>query len=168
MNLKGCDFRKISLIAITIILTWASLGAFITPEVTTKNTTKVDGHFLFIKKHVYKGDISCDLYIQENDEPYKVSADDSQCFLYDNFVTKIKVGQPIQIYLNRGMPFFSIRKPMIVRILANDCEYLSFDCANDEIAGEKIKIPLMCLLLEILVGYLIYKKQINELLKEKR
>jgi hypothetical protein len=57
---------------------------------------------------------------------------------------------------------------MIVRVVANNYEYLSFDCTNDEIADKKIKIPMMCLLLEILVGYLIYKKQIRELLKEKR
>jgi len=167
MNLKAYDFRKISLIAITIILSWAAFGVFITPDVTVKNTTLINGHFLFIKKDVHKGDVSYDLYIKENEESYKISADGSHCFLYGSFVTEIKDGQPVQLYLNRRVPFFSIRKPMIVRIVANDYEYLSFDCTNDEIADEKIKMPLMCLLLEIIVGCLIYKKKIKELLKEK-
>jgi len=164
VNLKKYNFRKISLIGIWTILLWFAIIALISPELNEKNTTLVTGHFSNIDKGIGKGrnngSIWYDLYIQESSDYYKISADNSHCVLYDNIGNEFKVGEPIQIYMNKPIPFFSIRKPMVVSIVANGNNYLSFDCVNNETKDERFQIPLFCIVIGLVVGYLVYRKEI--------
>jgi len=146
-----------------------AIGALISPELNEKNTSLIVGHFSNIQKGIgsgrSSGSIWYDLYIQESSSYYRISADNSHCVLYDNIQSEFKVGEPIQIYMNKPIPFLSIRKPMVVSIVANGNIYLSFDCVNNETKDERFQIPLFCIAIGLLVGYLIYKKEIGLKLK---
>jgi len=165
VNLKKYNFKKISLITVWVILLLIAIGSFISPDVNEKNTTLITGHYNGIEKGVgtgrNNGSVWYDIFIQESNTYYRVSADNSHCVLYNNIQSKLKLGEQIQIYINKPTPFFSIRKPMVVSIRANGNNYLSFDCANNETKDERFQIPLFCIIIGLVVGYLIYKKEIT-------
>lgn len=57
--------------------------------------------------------------------------------------------------------------PMAIgSIIANNTEYLSFDCANEEIEKEKIVFPFLGIAVIFLFVYVIYKKEIHKKLKD--
>jgi hypothetical protein len=133
-----------------------------TKPADTKNTILINGHYAGLKKEINKGDTSYDLFIKENQDYYKIGADNSNCFYSGLFLDAVKVGQPIQIYLKKSF----IRKSMIVCITSNNIEYLSFNCANQEIESERILMPMMLLGLTLLVCGFIYKNEIKAQLKK--
>ncbi len=47
---------------------------------------------------------------------------------------------------------------MLVSVIANNEEYLSFDCINNKIKNERVEFPLYCLGIGLFISFLIYKK----------
>lgn len=122
--------KRVAAIAVVVIMVSLSICFILAKPVNKNNTTLVSGHYLGLKKEIYKGDISYDLFLLEDQTTYyKIAADYSHCFYPDGFQSAVKVGQPIQLYLQKT--FF--RKPGIVAIVADNTSYFSFDCANGEI-----------------------------------
>jgi hypothetical protein len=165
MNIAKYDFKKIALIADVVIIICVIISVLITPDVNENNTTLVRGHYADIEKQVVKGDVSYDLYIKENKDSYKISADNSNCLILDDFRNSVKEGDPIQIYLNKPNPFFSIRSPVIVAIRKINNEYLSFNCVNNDSKKDKIQLPFFLIFIGTAVAGLIYKKEIKLLVK---
>jgi hypothetical protein len=164
MDFKKYNLKKIFLIVIWAILLLIAIGSAISPDVSENNTTLINGHYNGIEKGIGKGrnngSVWYDLFIQESNRSYRISADNSHCVLYDNIVNELKLGEQIRMYINKPTPFFSIRKPMVVGIIVNGKNYLSFDCVNNETNDERFQIPFFCVVMGLLVGYLIYRKEI--------
>ncbi len=130
-----------------------------TQPISKTNTTSFKGHFSYIEKIITRGCTSYDLHIQEKQDFYKISADWSDCFAYNNFQYEIKVGQPIEIITKKDNSLLSLRKPFVVSILANGRDYLSSSCINQKINDEKITVPLIFgLLALVLFTVVIIKK----------
>jgi hypothetical protein len=161
MDWKRIDFKKIGVVIIGLLGLWISIGLLITEPVDKNNTKRINGHYLTINKVLAKSSISYDLYITEYQDYYKIAADNAGAFFYDSFRNDMRQGQPIQIYINQPIPFMSLRRPFVVRVTANDKDYLSFDSVNAEIASEKKWGPLAVIGLVILSGCVIYKKELK-------
>jgi len=93
VNLKKYNFKKISLITVWVILLLIAIGSFISPDVNEKNTTLITGHYNGIEKGVgtgrNNGSVWYDIFIQESNTYYRVSADNSHCVLYNNIQSKL-------------------------------------------------------------------------------
>gem|GEM_PF-3240218 len=161
-----------TILAVTVwtIIVWMGVGILIQPQQNGKNSNLINGHFDHVEEGVgtgrASGSIWYNIYIQENPKNYKVSADNSHCFLFYSLKTQVKAGDPIQLYLDRPLPFFSIKKPMVVSVTANSENYLSFYCINEEIENERAKFPLYLLGLGLLFTVLFFKKEVAHLLKK--
>lgn len=103
------------------------------------------------------GAVSYDLYIIENENFYKIAAENSDCFYPGLFERDVKAGQSIKFWLKDS--FFS--KPMIVRLVANKSEYFSFNCANTQIEKDRTEIPILIFIVTVLICGVIYKKEIK-------
>lgn len=165
IGLKNIDFRKIGVIVLVIIMISISVSFILTKPVDKNNTTLITGHYKGITQVTSKGrgggSVSYNLYITENVDFYKVAADNSDCLDYGSFGNSLKEGQPIQIYLQDS--FF--RRSMIVCMISNNIQYISFDCANQQIDKERIMMPIICLIITVLLIGAIYKKEIKRYLK---
>jgi hypothetical protein len=170
-KLKSYNTKTILVTIVWIIIIWSATAFLISAEQNSKNTNLIKGHLDHVEEGVgtgrASGSIWYNIYIQENPNSYKVSADNSHCFLFNSLKTQVKAGDPIQLYLNRPLPFFSIKKPMVVSATANSENYLSFYCINEEIENERVKFPLYLLGLGLLFTVLIFKKEVGHLLKDK-
>jgi hypothetical protein len=171
MHLKNFNLKRVSLIIIWLLLVWFAIVALIAPKQDGNNTTVINGHFYHIEKGVGTGRASgCiwyDLYLQESQQYYRISADNSECFSYDSLQNNIKAGDPIQLYISKPIPFFSIVGSMVVSVKSNNQEYLSFSCINEKIEDERVGIPLCCLGLGLFTTLLMYKKEVGLWLKNR-
>jgi len=155
--------KKISLIIVWILVVWVSIIGLITPSQNEKNTTIINGHLDHIEKGVgtgrNNGDIWYDLYIKESSQYYRISADNSKCFLYDSIQSQLKTGQPIKLYIDKPIPVFSFGKPMVVSVVADNKNYLFFDCVNNTISNHRIEFPVFSVLFGFFISLLIYKRR---------
>jgi len=158
------NFKKLKLpgvIVIWLIFLSASLICIFAEEVDDKNTILISGNYSHLQKVVSNGrggsSVSYNLYIEENKDFYKIGASNSDCFYPDAFENGVKEGQPIKIWLITPW----LTRPMIVRVAANNVNYLSFNCANKKIDEERQSGPFLCFMLATLLSYIIYKKDIG-------
>jgi len=157
------DRKNISLIIVWILVVWVTITGLITPLQDEKNTTIINGHLDHIEKGVgtgrNNGDIWYDLYLQESSQYYRISADNSKCFLYDNIQSKLKTGQSIKLYIDKPIPIFSFSKPMVVSVVADNKNYLFFDCVNNNISNHRFELPLFAIAFGVVLSWLIYRKK---------
>ena len=131
--------RIVFIFGLALVLT-VSISAILTKPVGKSNTRLITAVYRGISKDIYRGSVSYDLYLEGNPGYYKITANNSACFAYTAFVNKVSHGQTISVYLNNNT---IISKPFVVCVVANGEEYLSFDCVNQNIANDKIRIPLL-------------------------
>jgi hypothetical protein len=134
-----------------------SLYILLRRPVTSANSKSINGHFKSILADTLKGDVSYDVYIKEDPDVFKISADWSKCFEDVGFEQDVKVGQPIQIFVKQGPEFSSAR--LLVGIKANGLDYLSAACINDDLRNEKIHIPLFFGIGAVLIGAVSFLKR---------
>lgn len=132
--------KRIAFILGVLIVLGVSIRAILTKTVSKANTTLVNGTFYGIEKVVNRGSVSYTVYLAGNQEHYTISANNSECFAYSAFTNKVTIGQPISLYVNDNA---ILSKSLVVSIIADGQEYLSFGCINQDIADNKFKIPLM-------------------------
>jgi len=147
--------KRIAIIIGLCALAIVSINMLFTKSVSSKNSIIIRGHFQSIIKQVAKGENSYDIYIQENDKLYKISADYSGCFQHDNFRNAVSTGQLIQISLCDNE---LLRKPFVASLIVGNIDYISKDCINAKISDNKL-IPIgSFVFIVIMTLYLIYNK----------
>jgi hypothetical protein len=81
-----------------------------------------------------RGSLNYDLYIDEEQNFYKIGANYTDCFDYDAFKDKVKNGQEIEIGIkkhNSIIEFSDLR--VVTSIIANGHDYFRVNCANEVI-----------------------------------
>lgn len=131
--------NRIAFVFGLILVLTVSISAMLTNPVSKSNTNLITAVYRGISQKVYKGSTSYDLYLEGN-PAYRIGDANSECFAYTTFKNKVIQGQSISVYVNSNT---LISKPFIVSIVADGQEYLSFDCINQHLANNKIKLPLL-------------------------
>jgi hypothetical protein len=147
--------KQLGTILVIAIMLYACGSFIFAKPIDLKGTTLIKGHYMGLKQIITKGDVSYNLYVQESTDYFTVAADNSECFYAGLLDKDIKIGEPIQLNLQKS----TFRKPMIVRVLANNTDYFSLNCANEEIEIERIKMPIIIFIVSLLIIGLIYKKE---------
>lgn len=124
-----------------------AIDCLLTQPASEQNITTVKGHFKAISVDVTKGDTSYDLYLNENQTNYKISADWSGCFKHGDFVNNVKQGDEIAVSfkIERFLGLFNSTR--VVSVVAGDNTFMSADCVNFRIEDNRFKMPLICLVL---------------------
>lgn len=122
-----------------------AINCLLAQSINTQNITTVKGRFNVIKVGVTRGDTSYNLYINENDNNYKIIADWSGCFQYSYFLNEVKQGDEITISFKNGNVFDLFKIIKVVSVVANNKTFMNMDCVNLHIEDDRTKIPLFCL-----------------------
>jgi hypothetical protein len=138
-----------------------------TKSVNISDTTLVGGAYLDIEKMVVQNhdranlgaDTSYNLYLSESNQSYKISDIQAGCFMYGLFKQEVREGDYIKIYVGDKMDYFSIRPRLVYCVIANNKEYLSFDCQKRVIDNNKIYEPIAFVVIFALIAGLIYLKR---------
>lgn len=140
LNLKEKFVIGISLIALSIL----TIGILTTENATGKNTKVITGHLLRIyKSRPPRGSLNYDLYIEENNEHYKISANWADCFNYEDFIGNVKEDHLIQIrIMNKNDLITDSDLRLVVALSCNGRQYLNADCVNQNIDNNKWLIPI--------------------------
>ena len=117
---------------------------------TRQNSTRVSGHFRSLQKETVKGDDSYDLYLEESNDARKISADWAHCFSAQAFLSDVKPGQPVELFLHKSMLPFS--PPMVVSIGSAGTNYLNMVCINDDISADRFKVPVTLVVISLLAA----------------
>jgi len=110
-------------IVVTIVCLLIGINILSTETVNEKNTYAINRHFKSIKEdRTARGGLSYDLFIQEDQRPFKIGANDVDCFYHDSFISNVHSDQPIKIIIRKNngiLTFFKIpfksRLPQIMQ-----------------------------------------------------
>ncbi|HEY4323102.1 MAG TPA: hypothetical protein VGN20_03930 [Mucilaginibacter sp.] len=163
MNLK-----KIALIIFVAIMLLIGVGELFSSQVSKQNSTCIKGHFISLQKEVNRGDVSYDLYLAESNDYYKISAEWARCFLADNFLSDVKPGQQVELYVAKNaIPFF---KSSVASLSSDGKSYLIMDCVNNDIDRNRYLMPLASLGISIfaITLFLVDEKKKKEKPMKKR
>ena len=140
LNLKEKLVIGISLIALSVL----TIGVLTTEKVAGNNTTIITGHLSRIyMSRPARGSLNYDLYIKENNEHYKISANWADCFNYEDFTGNVKENHLIQIrIMNKNDLITNSDLRLVVALSCNGREYLNTDCVNENIDNNKWLIPV--------------------------
>ena len=116
-----------------------SISTLFASHVSSQNSTYISGHFRSLRKDVTKGDVSYALFLTENNDEYRISAEWEHCFSAESFLEEVKPGQPVQLYLTKSMFFV----PTVTDLASEGVNYLGMDCVNNNIDENRVKMPLM-------------------------
>ena len=141
--MKSNRTKKIAFIFITVVASLLAIDCLLTQPASEQNITTVKGHFKAIDVGAVRGDTSYDLYINENQTNYKISADWSGCFQHKEFADSVKQGDEITVSFktNRFLGLFNNIR--VVSLVAGNNTFMSADCVNYKIEDDRFKIPLM-------------------------
>ena len=161
-------FKKIGAAVIALTLILVSLNILLTEPVSTNNTMLITGRFKAIRENKpSRGSLNYNLYIQDDSRLFKIGANDADCFFYDTFIEEVKENQIIKLYIRKNNGFLmNPNISFIASVVANDKNYLDFDCVNENLRNEKIYFPLFSLL--IIVGFLIYRFELKKIKGRKK
>jgi len=136
-TLSGKNFIIIILLGFGLII---SVWVLLIPPITAKNSRVITGHLKQVQKGITRNQVSYDVLLQENGGDFKIPADWSGCFSDSLFRKQVKPGQVVQLTIQTGFSFSSVRR--VAGIRADSTDYLSTACVNDKIAGNKTEIPI--------------------------
>jgi hypothetical protein len=145
--MKSDRIKKITFIFITVVASLIALDCLLTEPASEQNITTVKVHFKAINVDAVRGDTSYNLYINENANNYKIIADWSGCFQYNNFNDSIKQGDEIAVSFKTDRFLGLSNTFKVVCLVAGNNTFMSADCVNYRIEDNRFKIPLICLLL---------------------
>lgn len=156
---KKPKFEGIVLFAVSIIAGFILITDVLTTGlIDNKNVLVITGHFKAIYKlRPPRGSLNYELYIQENQNVYKIGADDADCFVYESFIRETSTNQPIKISIRQKNSFLRNSNLLfVVAVESKGITYLDPDCINENLKNNKIKIPILSVGLMI-IGFLFYK-----------
>ena len=166
MSLTFQKFEKVFNICIIIflvsIITLFLTDILITQKVDIKDSTEVEIHFKEIVKEKIQGKISYsyNLYDLDDNEFYKIVADNTDCFDLEGFLQNVKEGDLIKVYLNKHTGLKNPNLKSVIGIVANGENYIDTKCINEKIESNKIYLPLIFSILPIiLIITAIYKRK---------
>lgn len=156
--------KKPTLTGILAFVTTIVAGFILITDVLTtdlinnENVLIITGHFKTIYKlRPPRGSLNYELYIQENQNVYKIGADDADCFDYDSFIRETSSNQLIKISIRRKNSFLRNSDLLaVVAVESKGIRYLYPDCINENLENNKIKLPILAIGLMI-IGFLFYK-----------
>lgn len=173
MSLTFQKFEKVFNISIIIflasIITLVLTDILITSKVDIRDSTEVEIHFKEIVREKIEGKISYSfsLYNLDNNEFYKISADNTDCFDLEGFLQNVKEGDLIIVYLNKHTGLKNPNLKSVIGIVVKGKNYIDTICINDKIESNKIYLPLMFSILPIIVIISIFHKKRKITEKEK-
>lgn len=149
--------KNIAIIIGCCLLILVSINILTQEPVSDKNSKTIQGHFQSITEADTRGDTSYQLHIQEDNNSYTISADNSQCFQYNLFKSEVKEGQLIKISTCQND---FLTNASVVSLVVDSTDYISKYCINEHIEGERFTLPLFCGgFTIIMVIYLVYQNK---------
>ena len=95
--LKTVKFRLLFAFGVLVYL-FISINVLLIKPVDSSSVITENLHLRSVTRILpQRGDLNYDLYVTENNEHYKVGADWADCFLYNDFISKVKPGQLIKL-----------------------------------------------------------------------
>jgi len=148
--------EKIVATMIVVFLLVSTIGILSMENADEKNTKIILGHLFKINMdRPGRGSLNYDLYIKENNEHYKISANWADCFQYNDFVNEVKENQLIQIRIMKHNDFITNSDlRLVVALASNGQQYLNADCVNDSLQENKRLVPFFWL--AAIIGAVIF------------
>ena len=126
-------------------------------KVDLKNSTEVEVHFKEIIKAKIKGKVSYyyDLYNTDNDEIYRIAANDVDCFDVERFMQNIETGIVLKVHINNQ----GLTKSSVIGIVLEGENYIDTNCINRKIEDDKLYIPIIFIIGAAIILFLYYFKK---------
>jgi hypothetical protein len=118
-------------------------NTLLTVPITAKNLIFIEGNFISIVKKRIKGKVSFwyDISIKQEIEPFKISADYTNCFDLNSFINEVETGDIIKIgFTEKDGPF---RNGSVALIIKGNRNYFDLECRNSNIVESKITISII-------------------------
>ncbi|MDO3628282.1 hypothetical protein [Mucilaginibacter sp. BT774] len=121
-----------------------TIGILTTEKATVNNTRVITGHLARIyRSKPARGSLNYDLYIKENNEHYKISADCADCFNYEDFTGNVKENHLVQMrIMNKNSLITNSDLRLVVALSCNGHEYLNTNCVNENIDNNRWLVPI--------------------------
>jgi hypothetical protein len=150
-------FNKILIGVLASIIILSLIAVLSKQKVELKDTTKLEIHFKEIVQAKIEGKISYyyDLYNQDNNEIYRIAANNVDCFDINRFVQNVNAGNLIKIYIDDQ----GLTKPSVIGIIADGKNYIDTNCVNRKIDSDKVFIPIIFIIPAMLIGIVYYLKK---------
>lgn len=150
-------FNKVLLLFLASIIIWFLVSILTKQKVDLKNSTELEVHFKEIVKAKIEGKISYyyDLHTQDNDDVYRIAADNVDCFDVDTFIQNTEAGSLIKVYIDDK----GLTKPSVIGIVSGGENYIDRNCINRRIEDDKLYIPLIFIIPAAIILILYYLKK---------
>ena len=150
--------KKIAIAVMTCCVIAVSLQALLTKPVSKDNVKMVVGHFRNIEaKRASRGSLYYELFIQEDNNTYRVIADWTNCFAFEKFVKEVGADQFVKISIRDNNGFLSSSDHYIVTsIIANDRNYMDVNCINKRIIDGKFEMAAFAIAM-LIIAFLVFQ-----------
>lgn len=160
--LKTVKFRLLFAFGVLVYL-FISINVLLIKPVDSSSVITENLHLRSVTRILpQRGDLNYDLYVTENNEHYKVGADWAGCFLYNDFISKVKPGQLIKLSIKRHNGLLSSDLKLVVSMVVDGQNYLDSNCVNQENLHEQIYVPIVGIFCLIVIYCLFYNQELKD------
>lgn len=169
MKLQTKLYRIIFIVVATVGL-YMLINVLLESPVTNANVIVKNLHLKnLVSQRPARGSLNYDLYVQENNNHYKIGADYADCFYYGDFSSKVIYGDVITVGVKKDNGMLSYSDLLlVVSLKAKNEEFLGFECVNEQIANNKKYGPLFGVGFLIIFYLMLLFREASDIKKRKK